>query len=187
MCIIIVCNSDTTFTYLRFTYQDVCETKTSEMCWMYMYIYICFFAHVDTLYTCYLFYYVFLSYHLFVEFGQCMVHIRSQLKTTVISSVFLSISTEVQTTSPMRQQKRKRTGEILELHRHFWPDNSHVGPFLFKRNSSFQNQKTKSVFCRKPTIFCFGQLSFSLLFLFVDVVYRVYIYTRKYVYTYVYK
>lgn len=181
MCIIRVCNSDTTFTYLIFTsYKCIkmCVKKKRVRC-------------VDCTYTCtcrYALYLLLVLLCIFVLSSLCEIwtmYGTHQVPTQDdCNQAVFSISTEVQTTSPMRQQKRKRTGEILELHRHVGPADQPCGPFSFeKKNASFQNQKQNLYFVESQ-LFSFGQLSFSPLFLFIDVV-CIYIYKRKYVYIYI--
>lgn len=145
-----------------------------------MYIYI--YAHVDTLYTCYLFYYVFLSYYLFVEFGQSMVHIRSQLKTAVIKR-FFDIYRGANDITNEAAETEEDWGD-LGASQAYGPVNSHYGPFFLKK-THLSKIKNKISILSKANYFSFGQLSFSPLFLFIDVVY-IYIRTRKYVY-YIYK
>ena len=83
------------------------------------------YAHVDTLYTYYLFYCVLLSYHLFVEVGQSMVHIRSQLKTN--QAFFLGI----------HRGANDITNEAAEVE---------------EDSRSLRRKPAKSVFDRKATI-----------------------------------
>ena len=125
-----------------------------------MYIYIHIYAHVDTLFTCYLFYYVLLSYHLFVEFGQSYGTHQVPTQDDIYRGAndITNEAAETEEDSPN-----------LGTSQAYGPVNSHYGPFSLKK-LIFPKSKTKSVFCREPTtVFSFGQLSFSPLFLFMDV------------------
>ena len=121
MCIIIVCNSDS-FTYLIFTYYKcikMCVNKKRVRCVECIYICTCRYA----------LYLLLVLLCVFVLLSLCWIW-TVYCTHQVPSSVF-SISTEVQTTSPMRQQKQKRTPQILELHRHMDQSTAIMGPFLF--------------------------------------------------------
>lgn len=102
----------------------MCVNKKRVRCVECIYIY----AHVDTLYTCYLFYYVFLSYYLFVEFGQSMVHIRSQLKTAVIKR-FFDIYRGANDITNEAAETEEDWGD-LGASQAYGPVNSHYGPFF---------------------------------------------------------
>ena len=152
MCIIIVCNSDS-FTYLIFTsYKCIkmCVKKTSEMCWLYIYM------HMQIrfiLVTCSI---------------MCFCFIISLLNLDNVWYTSGPNSRRYLPRCKRHHQWGSRNGrglEILELHRHIGPVNSHYGPFSLQK-THLSKIKTKSLFCRKKTILvlgsCLSLLSFSL-------------------------
>ena len=139
--------------------------------WDVLNVYI--YAHVDTLYTCYLFYYVFLSYYLFVEFGQCIVHIRSQ-------AAFFRYLPRCKRHHQWGSRNRRGLPKSWSF-TGIWTSQQPLWALFSFKKRIFPKSKTKSVFCREPTtVFSFGQLSFSPLFLFIDVV-CIYIHVNMYI------